>query len=424
MMAMNNPKTVALLFPPRVSHLERTVDGIVDYASRNGDWRLVVWPERFSVSVSSLAGWKGDGAIGFIDTADEANAASSLSIPLINLSGSMRSTGLYRVMIDNHAVGIATAEHLLERGFRRFAYYGISGLWYSQRRAEAFRQRVEDAGGEYQSFLVGGVMIQRPWHHGEGELCAWLETLKPPIALMACNDHRARMVADACREVGMDVPGDVAIVGVDNESIICELAEPTLTSVSRNNLEIGYQAATLLDKLMAGEKLPDKDILIQPDGIVQRQSTDTVCADDVHLAAAIRFIRANIGHPFDVKQLVANLSVSRRYVENGFKRLWGISPRDYIVNLRIDRAKQMLTDARRQKIESVAKACGFNSSLQLRRISRQPKEYTSDTRKRRVTATPESDSQNDRQRAVVSSSCRENVSKSNSSGGSGLTFMP
>ena len=367
---MKQSKTVALLFPPRVSHLERVTEGIVDYATRHGGWKFVVWPERFGMSTGSLVGWKGDGAIMLVDTEEDARVAGRLHIPIVNLSGAVQGAGLPRVMLDQEAAGIAAADHLLLRGFRRFAYYGISDLWYSQLRGGAFSRRVEENGMECQNFTVGGVLDQRPWYQGEGELCTWLETLKPPVGLLACNDHRARMVADACGQVGLDVPLDLAIVGVDDERIICELGEPTLTSVSRDNPEIGYQTAALLDSLMEGRQPPATDILVRPKDVVQRQSTDIVCADDIHLAAAIRFIRANIGRPFDVKQLVAKLPVSRRYLENGFKRLWGVTPRQYIVNLRIERAKQMLADARRQKIESVAKSCGFNNPLQFRRVFR------------------------------------------------------
>ncbi|MBN2292080.1 MAG: DNA-binding transcriptional regulator [Pirellulales bacterium] len=379
-MTNNQPRTVALLFPPRVSHLERAARGIVDYATRHGGWKFVVWTERFGVGIGSLVGWKGDGAILLIDTEGDALTVEQLHIPVVNISGVMPDAGFPRVLIDNHAVGIAAAEHLLERGFRRFAYYGISDLWYSQCRCEAFRCHVEDAGMEFQDFTVGGIVDQRPWHHDEDELCAWLETLKPPVGLMACSDHRARMVADACKRVGLEVPNDVAIIGVDDERIICELGEPTLTSIARNNLKIGYEAAALLDHLMAGEAPDCTDVMVKPEGVVPRQSTDIVCADDIHLAAAIRYIRANIGKPFDVKQLVARIPVSRRYVENGFKRLWSITPRQYIVNLRIDRAKQMLAGTEREKIENVAKACGFNNPLQFRRVFKSntglsPREY-------------------------------------------------
>ena len=372
-------KTVALLFPPRVSFFESVAEGIVQYASRNGGWRLVLWPERFGVSTASLADWKGDGAIGLSDTIDDAKTANSLRIPFVNLSGAVQNSGLYSVTVDNEAVGIMSAEHLLERGFQRFAYYGISDLCYSQLRGGAFRRRVEDAGCDCQCFWVGEIVDQRPWSHEESELCDWLASLKPPLGLMACNDYCARMLAESCRQAGLDVPGDAAIIGVDNESMICELSEPTLTSVSRDDLKIGYEAAALLDRLMANDAPREKNILIQPNGIVQRQSTDTVCADDVHLAAAVRFIRANISKPFDVKQLVANLPVSRRYLENGFRRIWGVSPRRYIVNLRIERAKKILA-CERKKIESVARACGFNNTLQFRRVFRRatgmsPREY-------------------------------------------------
>jgi len=368
---MPKVKEIALAFPAVVPHLGHVLRGIADYAQRHARWTFVVSPETFILRLRSLQGWGGDGIIALINTKPEAQAARQLDVPVVNLSGALREAGLPRVMVDHEAVGRLAAEHLLACGFRRFAYYGVRDLWYARQRRAGFARRLERDGRQCSVYEVPSSITDRqPWHHGQQQLAGWLKTLSPPVGLMACTDQRAQMVAEACRQLGLDVPGDVALIGVDNDEITCRFCVPPLSSISRNSRTVGYEAAALLDRLMSGKRPPAGDILIPPEGVVKRRSTDVVAIDDPHVAAAVRFIREHVGQCFGVDQVAAVLPVSRRYLEHRFRRHLGCTPHQYICGVRVERAKQLLRGAEKMRLKHIAAACGFNDPTRLRLVFR------------------------------------------------------
>ncbi|MBN2023581.1 MAG: DNA-binding transcriptional regulator [Pirellulales bacterium] len=348
--------------------MESSTEGIAEFARQQGGWTFAIWSESFSVSMRSLRGWDGDGAISLIDTESEARETRGLGIPVVNLSGALRKAGLPRVMVDQEAVGCLAAEHLLACGFRRFAFFGAEGPWYTELRKRGFSHRVRQEGFDCAVYTIeGGLAGRHPWEHGRDELDAWLRGLVCPVGVMASTDHRARMVVEACARLGLRVPSDVGVIGVDNEALLCEFCEPSLSSVSRSNFEVGFEAARLLSRLMSGRRAPAADVLIQPDGIVQRQSTDIVGVADPNVAAAVRYIRENLDRQYGIKQIASHLSVSRRRLEQGFRAQLGCTPYEYLSRLRVQRAKQLLGGPQRVKISQIARACGFNNALQLRR---------------------------------------------------------
>ena len=189
-------------------------------------------------------------------------------MPVVNIAGALRHTGVPRVMVDQEAVGRLAAEHFLERGFRRLAYFGEEGMWYSQQRQHGFIERIAQAGGQCSVLEAPTFSPSHPWYRWQGLLVRWLKTLKPPVGLMAVHDYRARMVLDACLQIGLRVPDDVALIGVDNDEIACEFGKVPLTSIPCNGWQEGYEAAALLDRLMSGKPPPKHDILIPPEAVV------------------------------------------------------------------------------------------------------------------------------------------------------------
>jgi len=200
-----------------------------------------------------------------VTTKAEVRAAGALTVPVVNISGALRDPGLPRVMVDHLELGRMAAEHLLERGFRRFGYYGLHKVWYSELRGRGFTERVILAGAECRELeTISSIGRRRPWHGWLDELTGWLKELAPPVGLFAVHDYRARMVVDACYRAGLRVPDDVAVIGVNNDEITCEFCEPPLSSVSRNGRQVGCQAAALLDRLMSGRRPPRQEMLVVP----------------------------------------------------------------------------------------------------------------------------------------------------------------
>ncbi|MEX0641708.1 MAG: DNA-binding transcriptional regulator [Pirellulales bacterium] len=330
-------------------------------------------PETLRLSVEALAGWNGNGIIARINTVEEARVAKSLGLPIVNTSGALPRPILPLATVDNVAVGRIAAEHLLACGLKRFAYYGVRGVHYSQLRCDSFIEAVEAAGGTC-SVLEVPSSFEADWLRGDADedIQEWLETLRPPIGIFACNDYRARMVLEACERIGRKVPDEVAVLGVDNDELVCESSEPSLSSVSCNMELSGYAAAELLDKLMQSSSNSKCDVILTPPGaVVKRASTDTLAIDDPKAAAAVQFVRDNLSKQIGVAELSRSIDVSRRWVEQAFQRWLGCTPHEYITRMRVERAQMLLSSQLSLPLIEVAKRCGFPNAKRLRAIFQQ-----------------------------------------------------
>jgi len=204
------------------------------------------------------------------------------------------------------------------------------------------------------------------WTQRTASLVRWLKTLRPPVGVLAVHDYRARVLIDACLSLDLRVPHDVAVLGVDNDTTVCEFCQPTLSSISRGPWQVGYQAAQLLERLMAGRPAPAGDLLVPPEGVVARRSTETVVVENPHVREAIQFMHDHLGESFTVEQFVHQAAVSRRLLEKRFRQCLDCTPREYLCRLRIERAKQLLGEAERMRIPVLARACGFSDAKRFR----------------------------------------------------------
>jgi LacI family transcriptional regulator len=382
-------KHVALTFPLAVPHYALVMDGLTSYAKKHTDWIFTVcptmssgFPETLTMTLDSLRGWPGDGVIAVVHNEHEVEAAAELDIPIVNLSGSLRSPSLPRVMVDNRAIGRMAAQHLLGRGLSNFAYYGVRGVWYGEERREGFRERLLEAGVERCDILDTSPRTDpaRPWTDLMQELDDWLVALPRPVGIFAVHDYRARLLIDQCHRRGYQMPKDVAVVGADNDTILCEFSRPSLTSVRRSGRVVGYEAAALLDRLMHGEPPPDADILIPPDGVAQRGSTDMLAIDDPLILEAVQYVLHNISRPFGVELLLERANISRRSFEKRFKHELDCTPHDFICRKRAERAQTLLRNEKRLSIGQVAKESGFKGVRHFRGVFRRlvghsPREY-------------------------------------------------
>ena len=360
---------VALMLPAEEERNARELRGITDYAAERGNWTLDFVPRLPRAPMRNLIGWTGDGVIAMAITRPEVRAARALKFPLINLAGSPPPGELCRVCVDQRAVGRTAAEELLECGFRRFAYYALRGPWFSRQRKNGFVEHVRAHG--YTCSVLESPLYPRarsPWMQWVRSLERWLRTLELPVGLMAVHDYRANMVVEACFRLGIRVPEDLAVIGVGNFEATCEFCRVPLSSVGRNGRRVGYEAAAMLDRWMAGEPPPPHDVLLPPDGVVKRKSTDVVAVDDPHVATAVTYVREHLGETFGVETLGGLVPVSRRWLEHRFKQLLGCTPHEYICRARVERAKELLAGSERLSVQQVSRACGFSSPHRLRLV--------------------------------------------------------
>ena len=369
------PKKIALVFPMAVSWLSVLAEGVAHYARQHANWDFTTSPptlveaHEIALTVFSLKEWEGAGAIVIVTEPGEARAACQLGIPVVCVSGNLPDCRLPRVMVDQHAVGRLAAEHLLNLGMRRLAYYGLQGPWYSRERQRGFVERSAEAGVPCEVFETPpnadpcATLRER-----RDPVNCWLRSLRLPVGIFAVHDYRARVLADGCALLGLNLPHDVAILGVDNDLTACEFSQLSLSSVSTAAWQIGFEAAKLLDGLMKGRPAPSEDILIPPDGVVRRRSTDTIVVDDPNVSIAAQYMRDHVGEMFGIQQVMKHVPVSRRRLHEQFQRLLNRTPYEYLCYLRVERAKELLAVRQRIKMHKIAKECGFSSPARMRLV--------------------------------------------------------
>jgi len=378
---------IALAFP-RGAHQEVFIEGVLQYAREHRrNWTYIIAPEWLSLSVLHLVGWPGDGVIAALNTPKEAACAAKFHLPLVNMSSALAESPVPRSIVDNRAIGELAAEHLLERGFQSYAFYGIRDIEYSAHRLAGFEQRL--AAGGYQA----GVFTPRAtfrlrgqfWLQQRGALTEWLSRLPLPCGLLAVSDVRARQVIEACYQLQIKVPEQVAVIGVDDQQIICEHTHPTISSIARNNILEGYSAALLLDRLMRGRKDGLKDRLIRPLQVVARESTATFAVSDERLRQALEYFQHHIEDPVTVAELCSHAGVSRRWLEYAFRDKLDETPYHYIRRQRLEHARRLLAEEPETKIYRIAKRIGFSSAKQLTKAFRRefglsPREFRNGNR--------------------------------------------
>lgn len=374
-------KHIALALPLDVVFVERLLPGILEFARDQGGWVFTRIPERLSPSFEWLRNWEGDGAFVLLGNETDVKVARALPMPIVNVGGYVQDVRVPTVTLDQQMVGRLAAEHLLSRRFRRFGYYGVRDIWYSEQRRIGFETALQAAGYSCSS-IESTNLIRAPWDWRRvgGELARWLRSLQPPVGIMASWDLRAQILSEACAMIGLRVPEDVAIIGVDNDPIACEFCIPQLSSVSRNDRELGRQAAKLLSQLLEGKRYSKLPILIPPDRVVARRSTDTIVIEDPEVAGVVQQIRDHLNEVFGVERILGLSPLSRRQLEQRFRRSVGSSPYAFLNELRVERAKTLLTESHKRTLTRIASECGFSELRRFRAVFRRltrlsPAEY-------------------------------------------------
>ncbi len=240
------------------------------------------------------------------------------------------------------------AEHLLERGFSHFGFIGHPGINWSEGRHEGFLAAIAAAGYACDEYRGAGKTLrryhQRSWEKEADEVAAWVRALPKPVGIMACNDFRAVQLLDACRRAEVAVPEEAAVIGVDDEDVACEMANPPLSSVVTNALHVGYEAASMLDGLMRGRRPPSLELCLPPTGIVARRSTDIMAITDPLVATAMQFIRQHACDGINVNDLLRHLPAARSVLQRRFKQLLNRTIHDAILGERIRKVKELLAE--------------------------------------------------------------------------------
>ena len=360
------PKTkapyVAVLIDTGSGWGRLVIRGITSYMRKYGPWYLWVETRGHRAPIRLPTGWHGQGIIARVADPAMARHVAATGLPVVNISSvPLSGVNLPRVMPDLRASARLAAEHLLDRGFRHFAYCGPQSRSYLAYHRKSFAETLAEVGYEcliYQPSRGAGATA--PWHVQQQDMIDWLQRLPKPVGIVTWATQRGYEVIHACRQANLLVPEQVAVLGADEDELICEMCAPPLSGIALTSERLGYEAAALLDRLMQGRRPPKRPILIKPTGVVTRQSTDTLAIEDQDLARAVAFIRSHAVDPIGVEDVLREVPVSRSWLERRFREVFGRTPGAEICRVRLERAKALLTETD-MSIPEIAAAAGYKS---------------------------------------------------------------
>jgi LacI family transcriptional regulator len=335
---------VALLIETSNAYARGVLEGIVSYLRENRAWSIYLAEHgRGDRTPAWLANWRGDGIIARIENRHIAGALAKMSLPVVDVSAARLLPLLPWVETDDAEYAHLAAEHLLERGFQHFGYCGDDRFNWSKWRSEHFSRMIRERGCACSIYEPSESSRSNAESQVE-DIADWVRRLPKPVGVMACYDLRGQQVLDACRRGNIAVPDEVAVIGVDNDELLCSLSDPPLSSIIPNTRRTGYEAAALLDQMMAGKKIRSLTRLIPPLGVATRQSTDVLAVEDRNIVQAVRYIREHACDGITIKDVLRVAPQSRRVLESRFKKLIGRTPHEEILRVQFNRVKQLLTE--------------------------------------------------------------------------------
>jgi LacI family transcriptional regulator len=358
--------------------------GIMQYANVQRRWEIYSML-RGTLDVGPHDWPRCDGAICAGVQREVLESIRAHSHHCIVCSGSAIDAGERNVVcLDDVATGAMAAEHLMECRPATFAFVGLPASPHSVNRKRGFTAKLEQhghAGRTAAPFDHPGITQNlKHWP----AMIDWVRRLPRPAAILAADDTAAHDLAAACLRAEIMVPEHVAIVGVNNDDLLCESAWPPLSSIDAGFPRIGYAAGHLMDRLLARQRLgkAQRQIRLPPLRVVRRRSTDVLAVTDPTVADALRFIREHACDPCSVDDVLDHLAVSRRSLELKFAQTLGHTPREQILNIQMEAARSLLLQPG-MTLPAIAKRCGFSDQSAFgrafrRALGRSPSAYRRD----------------------------------------------
>lgn len=353
------------------------LQGIARYVRAHGGWTCVQIERSIDEGLPSwFPDWEPDGIIARVDSHASAESLARFKVPIVDLRGRRLMPGVPSLLPDSVAISRLAADHFLERGFNHLAFCGFPGMDFSDDREQAFVAAVQARSLQAWVYPAATASRGRPRRDldtvrretmemlRDQALSDWLASLPKPVAVFACNDVRGRQVLTSCAALGLQVPEQVAVLGVDNDELICDFVAPGLSSIDPDVTRIGFDGAALLDRLMRGEPAGTIETAVPPSGVVTRVSTDILAIDDPIVREALALIRQHAYAGLNVEGLLDHLVISRTTLERRFARYLHRSPRDEIVRIRIQRTQQLLRETP-HNLATIATMSGFKTAAHL-----------------------------------------------------------
>ena len=352
-------RSVALVIETSNEYARGLLRGILRYQQEHEKWTIDL-PEqhRGADPPRWLRTYSGHGIIARIETKSIARAVRATQLPAVDVSSAREVPNIPWVETDDTKIAQLAVRHFLEKGFRHLAFCGESSFNWSRWRRDAFVAEAKKVGINPLVFDVDDDSSGTTWPHARRRLIRWIAELPEPCGLMAAYDSLARRLVDLCVQVSRPVPESVAILGVDDDPLLCQLATPPLSSIIPDSEGAGYAAAEQLDAIMSGKKIQRLKTLLPPLGIATRQSTDTLAVDDQNVSKAAHYILAHACDGIQVGDVVEQTKLTRRTLETRFKKVLNKTPHELITITRLSKAERLLRETA-LTLDQIAGRCGL-----------------------------------------------------------------
>jgi LacI family transcriptional regulator len=389
-------RNVAVIVETSNSYARGVLRGIYEYARTRHGWTLYLTEHgRHEIDESFAGNWKFDGVIARIETDRMARIITALDVPTVDVSAARLIEGIPWVETDDEAITRLALDHLQDCGLQNFAFFGDPfynwSIWRKQSferilgRPDIIRSRIFD--------LPTRTEPRVRWWTQREAIREWLESLPKPVGIFACYDACGQQLLEVCRYYDFMVPEDIAVIGVDNDELLCELATPTMSSVIPNSLRTGAYAAGILDRMMRGEKLAGRKHSIEPLGVRKRVSTDVLTVGDHHVAQAAAFIRQNAHKNIRVEDVLNIVPLSRRVLEARFRKALNRTPHQEILRVRANAVRELLLETD-MSLSEISEALGIGHPEYLsvffkKETGLTPREYRDQVRGRSLLRVPD-----------------------------------
>lgn len=373
-------KRILLLIDSASGYDRKLLKGLVQYSREHGPWIF----HRVSSAIGSgfrggravidwARKWKADAIVGRWQWGDS-RQLSSLGIPVVLQNYNSRSENFSNLTGDYVGTGIIAAQFFLKRRYSSFAYFGLKDVVWSQERLQGFQEEVIRGGGAFSSCMVSDANKER------GKVVDWIHSLPIPTAILACDDAYALYLTELCQMEGVSIPDELALLGVDDDDLLCQISDPQISSIRLNVEQGGYRLGELLDKQFRSKDYWSFNIVVSPGEVVERESTRKQIISDPYVARLVRYVNENFDKFITTDQVFAQVPLSRRSVEIRFsKEMGGMTVYKYLVECRMQKFAQLLSMTDLSMME-IAEKCGVIDYSNVARVFRRvyscsPQEY-------------------------------------------------
>lgn len=316
--------------------------GIIKYSKQTKQWVVCRMPPAYMRRiglkgvVKFARNWGAHVVIGQFEPGDDVSLFRQNGIIAFAQDYKKMFTDIPNITADYNNTGRMAAEVFLSKGFRNFGFFGYRDVCWSDERCRGFRERIEEAGFKNNLYSYSLQDINSLWSYDEKKLGSWLKSLPKPIAVFSCDDNQGSILINACNTAGISIPDELSLLGVDNDEVICNLSNPTLSSIVVDIEQGGYETAQSAEKMLESGTYTCPDIVLHPRKVVTRLSSSVYATTDKEILSALQFIQMNISSKISVGDILKEVPLSRRLLEIRFKQITHESIYQYISRLRVE----------------------------------------------------------------------------------------